>query len=171
MADDLGAQERAARDRLGQDEGGRAAIPFRGHRAHRQDDRRERPELGEVLPELVDRVGRRSGSGSRMRPSWSPPAALMISGRNFASSGEREPDQQEQAGHDRQAIGPPRLEQLLADEDPAAAHAAAPSSVSRPTSRRKTSSSVGRARSNASSRTPAATTSGSSPADAARLVA
>ena len=59
---DLGRQERSPRHGLGQDERGRAPIPFRGDGAHRQDDGREGPELGEVLPELEhgipdDRLG------------------------------------------------------------------------------------------------------------------
>ena len=70
------AARNAPRDRrLGQHERGRAAIQFPGDRAHRQDDRRECPELGEVLPELADRIGqrpasgcRRSGTGRRPRP-------------------------------------------------------------------------------------------------------
>ena len=60
--DDLGAEERAARRGLRQDERGGAAVLLRRHGPHRQDDRGERPELGQVLPELVDGVG---GGGGR----------------------------------------------------------------------------------------------------------
>ena len=155
---------------LRQHERGRAAIPFRGDGAHRQDDRGERPELGEVLPGLVDGVGGDRGRDGDRRQ--------LIAGRRLDDLGQElgeqrrgQPDEQEEAGDDRQAHGPPRLEQLLAQQDRAAGHAAArpfgAASGSRPTRRRKTSSSDGRARSKAASRSPAATTSGSSPADAA----
>ena len=85
-----------------------------------------------------------TGVGIGMVGSWSPAAASMISGRNFASSGELRPDEQEQAADDRDPQRPPRLQELLADEDRQAVHQEAA-----PTRRRNTSSSDGRARSNA----------------------
>ena len=157
---DLRAEEGAARRGLGQDERGRAAVLLRGDGAHRQDDGRERPELGEVLPELVDRVGRGRRRDHEV-PELVAAGRLEDLGQVLGEERRAQPDEQEQSADDGGAVCPPRLEQLLAQEDPEPGHQAA-----RPTSRRNTSSSDGRTRSNAARRTPCRTTSGSSSADA-----
>ena len=115
----------------------------------------KRAELAEVLLELVDRVGR-----GRCRDgivSWSPRAALMISGRYRAVSGDRIPIAREQDHDDRQPARPPRLEELLARG--ASRSPVTPARLRRPpVSWRKTSSSVGRTRSHARrTASPAAT--------------
>src|SRR5262249_45415722 len=137
-----------------------------GDRGHRQHDRGDRTELREVLPELVSGVG---GNGRRDVDGAELGAAGRLDdlGQELREQWRRQPDQQEQPGDDREPERPPRFEQLLAEQDAAPAHAAAPSPVSRPTRRRNTSSSVGRTRSNAARRTPAATTNGRRPAEAA----
>ena len=166
MATTLAARKASRETRLGQHEGRRAPFPLGRHGPHRQDDRGERAELGEVLPRLIGRVGR---DGGRERDRWQLVAGRRLDdlGQELGEQRRREPDEQEETGDDRQPQRPPRLEQLLAEQDRDAGHAAASVPGSRPTSRRKTSSSEGRARSNAARRTPAVTTSGSRPADAA----
>ena len=152
--------------RLRQDERGRAAIPFRGHGAHRQHDRRERPELGQVLPELVGRIGRDRGRDRDGRQ-------LVAGGRRDDLGQEPreqrrgQADEQEQPG--RRSAGASSATTRAAPcaaRTRQAAHAAAPRRPARPAAGRRPRA-IGRTRSNAASRRPAATTSGSSPADAA----
>ena len=172
MADDLGAEERAARDAssTGRTRPCRDPVPWRRRPSPGRSPRTPRTGRGS------SRAGRprrpATGVGIGIVGSWSPPAALMISGRNLASSGEVSPTSRNSPAtigrrsvrHDSSSSLRTRIaRQRRSSPSPAA-------SPSRPTSRRKTSSSVGRTRSNAARRTPAATTSGSSPAEAARLV-
>ena len=56
MATDLGGQERAAAERLRQQECGRAMVLLAGHGAHRHEDGDDDPELAHVLRELHDGV-------------------------------------------------------------------------------------------------------------------
>ena len=126
MATTLAAEERATRVAVFDEHERRgAAVHLARHRAHRQDDRRERPELGEVLPELVDRIGhdrrrdrRWSGAGRRRR--------LDDLRQELREERRGEPDEQEQAADDRQPVRPPGLEQLLAEEDREAASSRGP---------------------------------------------
>ncbi len=56
---ELRHEERAAARRLGEDERGGPSLLLGGDRAHRQEDRDQRPELAEVLRQLVVGIGRR----------------------------------------------------------------------------------------------------------------
>ena len=92
-------------------------------------------------------------------------------GQELREQRRAQADEQEQAGDDRQAIRPPRLEQLLAQRgSDSRAHAAAPSRRARRGAGRRPRATAGPARRRPAGR-PAATTSGSSPADGGRLVA
>jgi hypothetical protein len=143
-ADQLGAQERPARSGLGEDQGGGAALLLVGDAAHRQQDGSQDAGLPQVLQELVGGVLQ----GGR----WDHDLEL-IAGQGLhqlrgvpGQEGRRDAEGDEDHGDHRQASGAPLLQQLLAEQRTKADHAAAPRG-SWPTTRRKTSSSVGRCRS------------------------
>ena len=104
-----------------------------------------------------------TGVGSGIGGSWSPRGRLDDLGQEPGEQRRREPDEQEQPGDDRQPQSSATTRAAPCAGGPAGRSCRAV--PSRPTRRRKTSSSEGRTRSNAASRTPASTTSGSSPAD------
>ncbi len=147
--DDLGAEEGAARCRSSR---GRTP-PCRG------------PSRSTTAP-IARMIAANAPNWARFFQSWSTASAavgdrddedaelvaadgLEDLGQELREQRRAQADEQEQHADDDEPVRPPRLEQLLAEEDPEAGHHAA-----RPTSRRKTSSSDGRTRSYAASRTP-----------------
>src|SRR5688572_17846489 len=117
------------------------------------------PRTGEILPELLNRM--RGDRGRDRDGDLSAGRGRDDLRQELCQDRRDEADDQEQTDHDRQTVCPPRLEYLLAEQNPCAVHAAAPLAPVRPTRRRKTSSSVGRTRSKTVKRTPDSTTNGS----------
>ena len=88
---DLRAEERAARGRLRQDERRRAAVLSRSDTAPiARMIAANAPNWARFF-QSWSTASAAVGVGTTRSPNWSPPAALRISGRNFASSGELSP--------------------------------------------------------------------------------
>ena len=121
-----------------------------GDRAHRQRRSRRAPRTGARFFWSWSTASAGDRCRDRDAGSWSPAAALMISGRNRASSGEDRPTNRNSPATTGSRSVRHDSSSSLRSRTPTGAHAAMPVRR-RPgrRARRKTSSSVGRTRSNA----------------------
>src|SRR5438046_3160486 len=117
---ELGPDERAAAHRLGQDEGGGAGGTLGRDAAHRQEDGRDRAELPQQADQDVHDVGHPGLVDSDLRVDL----AEHPRDRRERLDDDRQgnPEDDEQAAHDRDSVRAPGLHDLLLEDRSVASH-------------------------------------------------